>query len=163
VFGLLFSFIGIPLLLPWFFGYGSFLVKKWHERLECVLTEKALKVKRGYWFRVEKTIPLDKVQDLTLHEGPLLRKFGISMLLIETAGGSASAQSGAARLTGIIDSVEFRNAVLDQRDRVAAGFGTASKAAPAALSPAPSSTENETLAELKDSVLRIEALLRERS
>ncbi len=47
---------------------------------ECELRQRSLNVKRGFCFRTEKTFPLEKIQDLTLREGPLLNYFGISQL-----------------------------------------------------------------------------------
>ena len=169
---LLFSCIGIPVLVAWFLGLGKFVVDKWFERLECVLTDRALKLKRGYWFRTEQSIPLDKITDLTLHEGPLLRKFGLCTLHVETAGGNQASSAGLARLTGVVDAVEFRDAVLEARDDVALGklargaeSGSASTSSASDTSPARSSGDpgpEALLVEIRDGLRRIEDLVRER-
>lgn len=62
-------------------------------------------------------MPLDKIQDLTFKEGPLLRYLGLSILKVETAGGSAQGQADLT-LVGIKDASNFRNQVLEQRDKV---------------------------------------------
>jgi len=49
--------VGIPLLLLWF-PIGFVFTKRHLDRMECLLTEKALKVKKGIFVRTEKTIPL---------------------------------------------------------------------------------------------------------
>ncbi len=90
---------------------------KYYKRLHCVLNERTLTFQKGYIFHVEKTIPLDKIQDLTFKEGPLLRFFGLSMLKVETAGGSYTETSDLS-LLGIVDPVAFKEKVLEQRDNV---------------------------------------------
>ena len=118
--GLGFSIVGIPLALIWALGWGQWWSRRRFECLRCILFERSLVVKRGVVFKVEKTIPLDKIQDLTVKEGPLLRKFGLRSLSIETAGQSAEGVAEAS-LTGIVDPRAFRGRVLQQRDRLVGG------------------------------------------
>lgn len=106
----------IPFIPLWLI-FASYFVNKYFERLHCELTTRSLKFNKGYIFRTEKTIPLDKIQDLTFKEGPLLKAFGLSILQIETAGSSASASADLS-LIGIVNASEFRDRVLDQRDIV---------------------------------------------
>lgn len=81
------------------------------------LTTRALRFEKGVLFHVERTIPLDKIQDLTFKEGPLLKYFGLSILKVETAGGSGQGQADLT-LIGIRDASDFRSQVLEQRDKV---------------------------------------------
>lgn len=110
------TIIGIP-LLPIYFIIAPFYIKKYFNRLNAELTTRALRFEKGYLFHVERTIPLDKIQDLTFKEGPLLRYFQLSILKVETAGGSGQGQADLT-LMGIIDASDFRNQVLKQRDQV---------------------------------------------
>ncbi|MEJ2516358.1 MAG: PH domain-containing protein [Gammaproteobacteria bacterium] len=146
------TLIGIPLLLLWF-PIGFYFTGRYLDRMECVLTSKTLKVKKGLLVRVEKTIPLEKITDMALVQGPIMRWLGIDKLTVETAG-----QSGAGALvslTGIVRASEFREAVLDQRDLLAEKSGhQVTETGP----PAPS-TPDAGIQELRDAVLRIEALL----
>ena len=64
------------------------------EAMSAELFERTLVVKRGIIFRVEKTIPLDKITDVGLTQGPLMRAFGLYRLDFETAG-----QSGPGAVT----------------------------------------------------------------
>ena len=66
-------------------------------------------------------VGLDKITDLAVLEGPLLRHFGLCSLKIETAGGGEGSSMGQAGLPGIVDALEFRDKVLEQRDLVAGG------------------------------------------
>lgn len=154
LFVLLMSFIGIPFIPIWLIvGWG--IHQKQFERLSCTLTERTLNIKRGLVFRVEKNIPLDKIQDVGMKEGPLLRKLGLASLSIETAGQSGPQGGSDANLVGIIDSPAFRDAILDQRDRIVHEGGGASAKAAAA-----DDAEGDVLIDIRDSLKRIEEMMR---
>lgn len=104
-------------LLPFWLLFGKTYVKRYYDNLFCELTTRALHFKKGIWFQTERTIPLDKIQDLTFKEGPFLRYFGLSYLMVETAGQSVQGVADMS-LTGIIDARKFREMVLDQRDLI---------------------------------------------
>lgn len=110
------TLVGLP-LLPFWLIFGWALVSRSFARLEAELTPRALIVRRGIFIRSEKTIPLDKVQDLGVVDGPLLRIFGLEKLRVETAGQS-SPNAADADLTGIIDARGFRDQVLTRRDEL---------------------------------------------
>ncbi|PKD44817.1 PH domain-containing protein [Rhodohalobacter barkolensis] len=105
------------ILLPFWLILGKIYIDRYFESLYCELTTRALHFKKGLWFVTERSIPLDKIQDLTFHEGPVLRWMGLSKLMIETAGNSAQGMSDMS-LTGIINAREFREMVMDQRDNI---------------------------------------------
>jgi len=111
--------IGILILPIWLLGLGQWYVRRSFEALKCELHERTLVVKRGIFFKVEKTIPLDKIQDLTVKEGPLLRKLGLRSLKIETAGQGTPGKS-EADLIGVVNPLDFRDEVLRQRDSLSA-------------------------------------------
>ncbi len=111
--------VGIAILPIWLLGWGRWYVRRSFEALMCELHERTLVVKRGIFFRVEKTIPLDKIQDLTVKEGPLLRMLGLRSLQIETAG-QGTPGAAEANLIGIVDPLDFRDQVLRQRDSMSA-------------------------------------------
>lgn len=105
------------LLLPFWLIFGRMYINRYFNSLYCELTTRALHFKKGVWFQIERTIPLDKIQDLTFREGPVLRYWGLSTLKVETAGQSAQNSSDMS-LIGIIDSRNFREQVLEQRDEI---------------------------------------------
>lgn len=148
-----FTVVLIPLIPIWFF-LGSILTRRYLESMECVLTSRALKFKKGVFVRIEKTIPLEKITDMGMVQGPIMRQFGLSTLTIETAG-----QSGAGALlsmTGVIDAPGFRELVLEQRDRQAPD-------APTDSTPTATTQDAPVLEEIRDSLLRIEKLLTQSS
>jgi len=115
-FALFASVVGI-VILPFWLIFGNLYITRYFDNLYCELTTRALHFKKGIWFQTERTVPLDKIQDLTFHEGPVLRWLGLSKLMIETAGQSSQGMSDMS-LTGIINSRQFRERVLDQRDEI---------------------------------------------
>ncbi|WP_425237395.1 PH domain-containing protein [Ulvibacterium sp.] len=109
------SFAGIPLLLPWFLGLGQVMSKRYYENLKCSLTQKHLEFKKGVLFKVEKTIPLENIQDLTFIENPLLKYLDLRVLKIETAGNS-NPKGSDMKLIGIVGASDFKKQVLHQRE-----------------------------------------------
>ena len=136
------TIVGI-VLIPFWLIFGIAYVNRYFNSLFCELTTRALHFKKGVWFQTERTIPLDKIQDLTFKEGPLLRYFGLSQLKIETAGQSMEGVADMS-LTGIIDARKFRETVLDQRDEIT------DKNAPSVPSSPQKDGGDEMLALLRD-------------
>jgi len=139
--------VGIPLLiltLPLAFFISSRILKA----ISAKLYDRKLVVKRGVFHKVEKSIPLEKITDVALIQGPLMRMFGLHQLSFETAG-----QSGAGALVsllGINDAEGFRETILAQKDAIT-------------IAPEESTAQTESrdseIAELTDAVKRIERLL----
>jgi putative membrane protein len=109
------TIIGIPLALIWFLGVGQWWARHYFDKLDCHLDDKKLRYRKGILVTVEKTIPLENIQDVTFIEGPILRYFHLSTLKFETAG-SGAGQANDMHLTGIIEAHEFRNKILEARD-----------------------------------------------
>ena len=112
-------------------------------------------------FRTDKNIPLDKIQDLAVIEGPMLRWAGLANIWVETAGGAVLQGQPNAGLVGIVDTLAFRDAVLAQRDRLL-GFGGSSDSCAAASAATPVVGGEDILIEIRDSLRRIEGLLEKR-
>lgn len=133
---------------------GWWVVNKEFETMSATLTENSIHLKKGVFNRLEKTIPLDKVVDVALRTGPLLRMFGLATVQIETAGSNAQGTADMV-LKGIVDAEGFRNAVLTQR-KIATG------AVPAPPTGSMDTTLN-VLTDIRDSLQRIEQHLESRS
>ena len=113
------SIIGIPLAILWFFGVGQWWARHYFAKLQCTLDERALRFRKGILVEVEKTIPLENIQDVTFIEGPILRRFNLSMLRFETAGHSEH-QAHAMSLVGIVNAHNFRTQIIETRERLRA-------------------------------------------
>lgn len=111
------TIIGLPVALVWFCGAGQWWARHYFARLECELGERVLRYRKGILFQIEKTIPLENIQDVTFVEGPILRRFHLSILKFETAGQSQG-QAHDMRLVGIIDAHDFRDRILEARQKL---------------------------------------------
>ncbi|MGB9957913.1 PH domain-containing protein [Haloferax prahovense] len=71
-------------LVSWAAGFASAVVNYYGFRLTRVGDE--LQYERGLLQRYNGSIPIDKLQTLTVEDNPLKRRFGYATLLVETAG-----------------------------------------------------------------------------
>ena len=120
---LLISVMGIPILIIWFLGLGQYMSQRYFDNLECKLTNRHLEFKKGVLFKIEKTIPLENIQDLTFIENPFLKYLDLRILKIETAGQS-NPKGSDMKLIGIIESSKFKEQVLKQRQFLQSGNQT---------------------------------------
>lgn len=148
--------VTIPLALLIAIGYWFFLdrmVANWSAEL----THRSLIVRKGIFNKIEKTIPLEKITDLSSVQGPIMRMFDLKRLGVETAGQSGAAGASLVSLMGIVNTDDFRKRVLAQRDLLASGGSTA------APSPATGATraigEEGELADIAATLRRIESTL----
>lgn len=146
------SVIGIPLLPFWIIG-GKWVTRKYLQSHQCTLTNRSLKVCKGILTKVEKTVPLDRITDLGIVQGPIMRYFDIESLSVETAGQSSA--GSLVHLAGIKNGREFRDAVLKQRDLVVGSVEDA--AANSIRTPATGDSDMiQLLTEIRDSLKNIE-------
>lgn len=142
-----FTIVGIPFLIisiPLFFLISSKIL----AAMSAIVTERKLVVKRGVFNKEEKSIPLEKITDVAMVQGPLMRVFNLYRLSFETAG--QSAQGALVSLIGINDADTFRETILAQKDKLLTGGSTVTE---------PKSDEAYDMKELIASVKRIEQLL----
>jgi len=165
---LFFGLVSIPLMPLWFL-LGRRVHRRQYENLACELTTRSLNVRRGFLLRIQQNIPLDKITDLALYEGPILRYLGLCSLRIETAGGGQTSTMGQAMLPGVVGAEGFRDRVLVQRDAVVLDGAGTSMALREAGQATPSGTPAQTLGseavlvEIRDTLGRIEQRLGERA
>ncbi len=150
--------VGIPLLPIWFLVGGA-VTRKHLKTYSCTLTNRSLKFTKGWLVRMEKTVPLDRITDVGLIQGPLMRYFDIEALSVETAGQSAA--GALLTLAGIKDGRKFRDAVLKQRDLVV-GSEEDRKLVPGAPPAGAGSDMTDLVQQIRDTLLRIEARLTDR-
>ena len=154
--GILFiTVVGIPLIPFWWvfsFWYGP----EYLRRVSTRLTTNALEIRMGVFFRKESTIPQNRITDLKLHDGPVMRFYGLRGLKVETAGMAGQYASAEGNLIGVIDAEGFRNSVLAQRQRV---IEAESGRAPTTVAAAGESSSDAVLVEIRDILARIETRL----
>lgn len=113
------SIIGWIVIPFWIFGLGQWLSGKFFKTLSCQITNKNLKFSKGLIIHIEKTIPLENIQDLSFIGGPILRYFGLTLIKIETAGGGGGHHNqNMMSMLGINDAEKFKQQILSQREKV---------------------------------------------
>lgn len=121
--------IGIVLIPFWIFGLGQYMSGKYFKTLSCQITNKNLKFSKGLVLHIEKTIPVENIQDLSFVGGPILRYFGLTLIKIETAGGGGGPHNqNMMSMLGINDAESFKTQILQQREIVINqkhGYGSA--------------------------------------
>lgn len=157
----IFTIVGIVALPVWYV-IGKWATRKYLATHKCTLTDKSLKVAKGLFIKVEKTVPLDRITDLGIVQGPLMRYFDIEALSVETAGNSTAAS--LVKLQGIKDGRAFRDLVLAQRDKVALavqpGVGNETVSG---SSVATNDQAIQLLSEIRDTMKNIESQLANKS
>ncbi len=147
------SVVGIP-LIPFVLVITVLVMDRYLDRLSCTLTNRTLEIRKGLLNRVESTVPLEKITDLQMFQGPVMRVFGLHGFKLETAGQSAGPGASLVNMIGIRDTPGFRRAVLAQRDALADG-GRRAAPEPAAA------PDTDVLREIRDVLVRIERRLGE--
>ena len=140
------------LLIPFWLLFSLWYYPEYLRRLSARLTTQAVEIRKGVFFRKESTIPLNRITDVRLHDGPIVRWYGLRGLRVETAGQAGQNAGSEGDLIGIIGAPAMRDAVLRQRQAVLGGEQTpAPAAAPAG--------DAQLLAEIRDILTRIEGKL----
>jgi membrane protein YdbS with pleckstrin-like domain len=154
-------------LIPLWMCFGIYTCKVFAGTFELTLHEKVLLLKKGgvcfhCCARVEKTILLDRIQDLSIQQGCLEKCLGVITLKVETAG---SSQPGAELfLPGIRDSSEFRDMVLRQRHNYVHGARPLDEKSPeTAARPTRRTSLDESVAPLANLLSQIRDLLEKQS
>ena len=98
-----------------------------------VVTSRSLRIRRGIWTIHETTITFENVQNVTVHQGPVERWFGIANVRVDTAGGGSMARQHQAAgqlgghqglIEGIAHAPKVRDLILARlRQTRTAGLG----------------------------------------
>jgi len=139
-FGLLVTVVGIIAMVVWI-PFGWIVHKKQFEHMSGALTDRSINMRMGWLFKKQQNIPLDKLTDVSIHEGPILNAFGVVRMQFETAGAAPFI------LTGVKNSDQFRDLVLQQRDSLVS----------APQQSASSDDSNDVLVEIRDILQQINA------
>ncbi len=139
-------------------GFALLWARLYFDTVVYNLNETEIAWRRGVWFRQTGIVPYNRITNVDILQGPVMRFFGISDLRIQTAGYSAKA-TAEIRLNGIADPAPLRDMIMGyvrERPPVAAVTGGA-ESARERPSPSPAGFESgEVLAELRE----IKALLK---
>jgi putative membrane protein len=84
------------------------------DAMRYFFDKRALRVEKGVLFKSRKTIPLDKITDLELVQGPLLRVLNMWNIKVQTA--STAQQLPEATLYGVVNPEQVRDEILAAKD-----------------------------------------------
>ena len=73
---LLASVVGIVVMVFWV-PFGWLIHKKQYEHMSAALTDRSVNMRMGWMFKKQPNIPLDKLTDVSIHEGPILNALGV--------------------------------------------------------------------------------------
>lgn len=162
---LLIVFLGIVILLPMYLSSaiatGIFLgilgglvalvilfaiwTKLYYESMWYELHEDEMRWKRGVIFRRTGIVPYNRITNLDIRQGPVMRKLDISTISIQTAGYSGQAQSAEIRIEAIVYAEELRELVRSMVRTSMGGDGTGT----GGRAPQVQTTDIQILDELK--------------
>ena len=122
-----------------------------------VLTDRSMRIRRGIWTLRETTITFENVQNVVVRQGPLQRLYGISNVVVQTAGGGSQkgphgeelASPHAGVLEGLADAARIRDLIL-ARLRPSLGAGLGDEARHADVAPAWSAEHVAVLRQIRD-------------
>ncbi len=140
---------GIAVLVILFFVWVSlYYDSMWYE-----LRDDEMSWKRGVWFRKTGIVPYNRITNLDIRQGPVMRALGISTLSIQTAGYSGQAVP-EIRIEAIEEAEELRELIRTMvRESGRSGDGTGSGA------PVPPPGTASTDLQILDEVRKIRSLL----
>ena len=92
------------------------------RRLRYDVDEDSVNIRQGVLFHVEKVIPLEKITDIKLMQGPLMRLFGVYNILIQTAGSGHQVPEGIMTFESHAKAVEVRERIMVARQRFRSGL-----------------------------------------
>lgn len=103
---------------------SAFVLAPLHVRsLEYWIEGTTLRINQGVLIRKLKSIPLDRVTDIQLVQGPLMRSCGVWSLQIQTAGSAQQAPEGT--IWGPREPHSVRDTIVSMRDKAAFKSDTA--------------------------------------
>jgi putative membrane protein len=110
---------GVVLGILWYLAIGPWVHRRQAEALRYRLEGGTLRIDQGFIFLQRKSIPLDRVTDVVLVQGPLARHFGVWQMRIQTAGAGHQMPEGS--MVGVVDPHAARDLIMRRRDELAGG------------------------------------------
>jgi uncharacterized protein len=102
---------------------GMIWSKLYFITVQYHMNETEITWKRGVLFHSTGIVPYNRMTDVNIVQGPLMRRFGISHLNIQTAGATAN-KSSVITIEGMNRAEELRGIIIDHMRGAAAGGAT---------------------------------------
>ena len=162
----LFALIPVSLLALGLTMLGYLALHLRYDTTWYILTDRALRLRRGIWTIHETTITFENVQNVKVSQGPLQRVFGIANVVVETAGSGGGGQqqqqqAGSMANQGLIEGVsnaeQIRDRILSRlRHSTSTGLGDEVDQSQTPSSATWSEQHLQVLREIRDELAEIE-------
>lgn len=103
-------FIAVLLLLVVFI---LFWVQLYYKSIVYYLNDTEMTWKRGVWFKKTGIVPYNRITNVDISQGPVMRLFKISNLQIQTAGNSGGKAGSEISIIGVEDAEPLRAFITD--------------------------------------------------
>ena len=101
--------IGIPILAIVLFT--AFWIPLYYASIAYELTPTEISWKRGVWFQQTGIVPYNRITNVDIMQGPVMRYFSFSALRVQTAGYSAQARA-EIHLSGIEQPQQLQDVIM---------------------------------------------------
>jgi uncharacterized protein len=92
---------------------ASLWIPWYYQTLTYTFTNDEIIWQRGVWFRQTGIVPYNRITNIDLIQGPIMRRVGVSTLKIQTAGYSAPSDAKSEiRIEGADEPEELRDLIL---------------------------------------------------
>ncbi|WP_316558676.1 PH domain-containing protein [Methanimicrococcus hongohii] len=140
-------------------------VQLYYKSIVYHLNDTEMTWKRGVWFRKTGIVPYNRITNIDISQGPVMRLFKISNLQIQTAGNSGGKAGSEISIIGMEDAEPLRAFIMDfVRGTAPVTAVTGGEETPAASAAAQTSfsAQSQEMERLISEVSEIRKLLEER-
>lgn len=111
---ILFSPALLIIIVPDLIAYVAIHLR--YDTTWYVMSARSIRIRRGVWIIAETTITFENIQNISIHQGPLQRHFGIADIMLRTAGGGSAGPHGhgGGSHLGLIQGIADAPAIRDQ-------------------------------------------------
>ncbi len=88
-------------------------VRLYYKSIVYHLNDTEMTWKRGVWFRKTGIVPYNRITNVDISQGPIMRIFKISNLQIQTAGNSGGKAGSEISIIGVEDAEPLRAFIMD--------------------------------------------------
>lgn len=141
-------FAVMAILLLFVLAFYFFWVGKYYQTIFFELKDDEVTWRRGVWFRMTGIVPYDRITNIDIYQGPLMRHFGFSSIKIQTAGYSGQAKSEIV-LEGIVEAEELRETLRSLIREARRATGASDATGTSARPPVPSEGDRSLLEEVR--------------
>jgi membrane protein YdbS with pleckstrin-like domain len=108
------GFVALAIALPVLavIVFVAYWIPLYYESITYRLTVTEITWQRGVWFRQTGIVPYNRITNVDIAQGPLMRFFSFSAVRVQTAGYSAQAQAEIL-LNGITDPKDLQEKIMN--------------------------------------------------